>query len=467
MTPVSFRPTAPGDTCEVNFEGLPGPSYLHAGLPIGNLAAARNAAAISNPRLAAFESIRKMRALHALGVKQVLVPPYPRPSVSLLRACGYTGTDADVILSAGRERPDLLRASYSAAGMWFANAASVSPSSDTGDGRLHVTPSNMVTNVARAIDSRCTDIVMRWLLPEEIACHHAPLPPSMQLSDEGAANAMRFCRSPGEPGVTTFVFGRTTKLTPAGVRKQWGTEVPMVHEARHAYDASEAIARQHGLRPDAVSFIRQNPRAIDGGAFHNDVIATSHENILLFHSDAFVNADQGVSQLRTVVERVCQVELVAIEISAEDLSVEQAVKTYLFNSQIVTVPSGRMVMLVTEQCVQDPQACAVLKRLVADRRIPIDEFYPVALSESMTGGGGPACLRLRVMMTRTERERVPMGAWIDDGLLEWLEEWATTYYRTKLDPTLDVTDPSLAHEVRNALEVLYDKLGAPNLAMLA
>src|SRR5678816_4173475 len=133
----------------MNFDGLPGPTHNYSGLAHGNLAAERNAQQDANPREAALQGLAKMRALAARGFSQAVLPPQERPDVDALRALGFAGTDHDVIVAAGRDAPELLAACSSAASMWVANAATISSAPDCADGRMHVTPANLVTHFHR------------------------------------------------------------------------------------------------------------------------------------------------------------------------------------------------------------------------------------------------------------------------------------------------------------------------------
>ena len=74
-----------------------------------------------------------------------------------------------------------------------------------------------------------------------------------------------FAGADGAPGVELFVYGRAAFDESAGGPRQF--------PARQTREASEAIARRHGLDPARTVFAQQHPDAIDAGVFHNDVIA--------------------------------------------------------------------------------------------------------------------------------------------------------------------------------------------------
>src|SRR5690349_20397217 len=153
-------------TVEANFDGLVGPTHNYAGLAYGNVASALNADKPSNPREAALQGLRKMKALHDLGLAQGVLPPHERPHLPTLRALGFTGKEGEVLAAARRVAPGLLAACSSASAMWVANAATVSASPDTEDGRVHFTPANLCTQLHRALETRVTARVLRAVFPD-------------------------------------------------------------------------------------------------------------------------------------------------------------------------------------------------------------------------------------------------------------------------------------------------------------
>ena len=210
-----------------------------------------------------------------------MLPPQERPDVAALRALGFHGRDADVVARAARQAPELLAACSSAAAMWAANAATVSPSADCADGRVHFTPANLVTHFHRALEAPTTTRVLRAIFADTARfCVHDPLPAAPQFGDEGAANHTRFGEAIDRPGVELFVYGR---------RGLSAGPVPARYPARQTREASEAIARRHGLDPARVVFAQQRPDTIDAGVFHNDVIAVGEGGLLLCHERAFVD----------------------------------------------------------------------------------------------------------------------------------------------------------------------------------
>jgi hypothetical protein len=137
---------------ETNFDGLVGPTHNYAGLSEGNLASGLHAKRVSCPRAAALQGLAKMEAVAALGLPQGFLPPHERPAMWLLREAGFAGSDEAVLAAAARDNQLLLARCCSASAMWTANAATVTPSKDSGDGRVHMTVANLRTMPHRAIE---------------------------------------------------------------------------------------------------------------------------------------------------------------------------------------------------------------------------------------------------------------------------------------------------------------------------
>jgi succinylarginine dihydrolase len=434
-------------TTEVNFDGIPGPTHNYAGLAEGNLAATRNAKLASNPREAALQGLAKMRALAARGLAQAVLPPHERPYVPALRALGFTGSDADVIARAASDAPRLLSAASSAAAMWVANAATVSASSDTADGRMHLTPANLVSHFHRALEAETTTHVLRAIFADRARfVVHDPLPAAPQLGDEGAANHTRFVGADGR-GIDFFVYGRAALDADAPAPSRFPT--------RQTREASQAIVRRHGLDPARVVLAQQEPAAIDAGVFHNDVIAVGFGTVLFCHARAFVEQPTVLEALRAAVGQA----FTPIVVDDADVSLDDAVATYLFNSQLLARADGRLALLAPADVDDHGRVRGFLDRLVASGG-PIAEVATLDLRQSMRNGGGPACLRLRVPLTSDERGAIRPRVFLDDALATDLERWIVEHYRDRIEPA-DLADPALLDESRRALDALTGLLRLP------
>jgi succinylarginine dihydrolase len=434
---------------EVNFDGLVGPTHHYAGLGIGNLASQRHRHDVSHPKAAALQGIAKMQLLHDLGVPQGVLPPQERPCMPALRSLGFRGDDAAVLAAAAREAPQLLAACSSTSSMWAANAATVSPAADTFDGRLHLTPANLTSQLHRSLEAPATTSVLRQIFPDPSRfVVHDPLPAAAGIADEGAANHMRLAPSHGQPGIECFVYGRDGDERPTG-----GGRFP----ARQTLTASQAVARRHGLDLGRTLFVRQSDKAIDAGVFHNDVIAVSNENVLLVHEEAYADSPAALVAIRDCFRAACGDELVVIEIPEAVIPLAVAVETYLFNSQLVSLSGGGMALICPIECGEHPATSRWLDELVAGNN-PVVTVYPVAVRESMKNGGGPACLRLRVVLSPEELAAVNPGVLVTPALLDELKTWVHRHYRDRLD-VADLADPALLHESRQAMAAVMDLLG--------
>ncbi|QDV42105.1 N-succinylarginine dihydrolase [Stieleria neptunia] len=436
--------TAP-TTVEVNFDGLIGPTHNFAGLGPGNLASWSHRRAPSNPRAAARQGLAKMVRLRALGVPQALLPPQPRPNLALLRRLGFSGDDAAVLATAQKHSPHLLATAMSSSSMWTANAATVCPSADAADRRVHFTPANLVTSLHRASETDITAMLLKRIFPDpRFFVHHDAVPSSTEMGDEGAANHTRFCDTFDAPGVQMFVYGSDSRGDDASGPKRF--------VARQSKAAGEVIARLHRLHPDRVVFAKQNPRAIDAGVFHNDVIAVGHRQLLFCHEQAFEQPSSVIEDLRRATQDAIRI----VQVPEERVSLDDAVATYLFNSQIVTTENDETVLVAPEDCRRHAGVHALLGELVEGKTFDRVEY--VDLKQSMDNGGGPACLRLRVVLTPDELASVAAGVFLTDQLVTQLEHWIDRHYRESLTAA-DLADPDLMKESYQALDELTDLIG--------
>lgn len=406
---------------EINFDGIVGPSHNYAGLSLGNLAATAHAGDVSYPRAAALQGVAKMRHNMALGLPQGFFVPLPRPNADFLHRLGADrATD-----------PALTGAAWSASSMWTANAATVSPAPDTADGLCHLTPANLVTMPHRAQEWPDTARQLKVAFADEKHFRlHQPVPSS--FGDEGAANHMRFCESHDAPGVEVFVYGRTGGAFPARQHEQ----------------ASRAVARLHTLAPDRSVFIEQNPVAIAAGAFHNDVVAVANGRVLFTHAEAFADQTGAYDAIRAAFPA-----LEVVEVPGSAVSLEQAIRSYLFNAQLVTLPEGETALIVPTECREIEAVAQYLDNLVAGNG-PIRRVLPVDVRQSMANGGGPACLRLRVV---ADPATVDQRFMLDPEKADVIEKVITTHWPEQIDPA-DLGRSSLVSDVVAARTKLIEAL---------
>ena len=411
---------------EINFDGIVGPSHNYAGLSLGNLAATKNAGAVSYPRAAALQGIAKMRHNMGLGLAQGFLLPLPRPNSQWL---GEIAADEST-------DPALLAAAWSASSMWTANAATVSPASDTADGKCHLSVANLVTMPHRSTEWLDTYNQLQIAFADSehfLVSHPAPF----CFGDEGAANHMRFCEGHGDAGVEVFVYGRTGGAFPARQHEQ----------------ASRIIARRHGLNPSRTVFVEQNPNAIAAGAFHNDVVAVANERVLFTHEKAFADQQVAYEAIRAAFPA-----LVVVEVPESAVSLADAIGTYLFNSQLVTLPDGGMELIAPSECANSNAVTAWAEQATGGNQ-PIRAIRYVDVRQSMSNGGGPACLRLRVV---ADPATVDARFMLNEAKAEQLESVISATWPEQIDPT-DLGSEALRDGVVNARNALLDALDLAEL----
>jgi succinylarginine dihydrolase len=336
--------------------------------------------------------------------------------------------------------PELFKAVCSSSSMWTANAATVSPSLDTQDSKLHITPANLSTKFHRSLEAHATGKVLRQILTP--ASHHAPL--VSMLSDEGAANHIRFSAEYGKPGLELFVYGYSFDQN--GIR-------PNIYPARQSKEACEEIISLHKLDTKNYVLAQQNPEAIDAGVFHNDVISTGNLNVFFYHEQAFLNTEETITELNTKFRALSGQDLILVKVEDNVISLKNAVETYLFNSQIVTLKDSSMLLIAPIECKEDMRAAAFIEKLIKDPKNPINQVHYFNLRESMRNGGGPACLRLRIVMSEAELKLCHQKVFLTNKLYSELYSWIEKHYRDQLSPA-DVVKPGFYEEVITAFKEL-------------
>lgn len=413
---------------EVNFDGIIGPSHNYAGLSPGNIASANNAGAVSQPRAAALQGIEKMRANLRLGLAQGFFMPLDRPNKAWLAGLATDMTTAD---------PHIRAAAFSASAMWAANAATVSPAPDTTDGRCHLSAANLLTMAHRSHEWTGTLAQLKLAFADERHFTvHGPVPPP--FGDEGAANFMRLCPSHGEAGLEIFVYGKSGGPFPA----------------RQHIEASKAVARAHRLNPERTLFIQQSEVAIAAGAFHNDVVAVANERVLFTHEQAFEAPEAAYEAVKA---RMPEAEIVIVP--ADRVSLADAIQSYLFNAQLVTLPDGGgMALILPTEAQANLNVWGWLEEHVAGNG-PIRRLVPVDVRQSMANGGGPACLRLRVVADPTT---VDPRFIADETKLDRMADVIAEHWPESIAPD-QLADPALVEHVQKARLALLDACGLGEL----
>ncbi len=410
---------------EINFDGIVGPSHNYSGLSLGNLASAKNAGGPSRPRAAALQGIQKMRANVRIGLLQGIFVPARRPAETWLASLGTTIEDAC---------PGIRACALSASAMWAANAATVTPAPDSTDGKCHLTVANLMTMPHRSHEWRDTLPQLQLVFANNAFEVHPPIP--APFGDEGAANHMRLCPRHGESGVEVFVYGAAGGPFPA----------------RQHVEASKAVARMHNIKH--ALFVQQSTEAIAAGAFHNDVVAVANERVLFTHEQAFEDKDRFYTDVRS---RFPEVEIA--EVPASAVSLTDAIQSYLFNAQLVTLPAGGMALVLPTEAHDHLRVRAWLDTHIAGNG-PIRQLVPVDVRESMANGGGPACLRLRVV---ADPQMVDPRFMVDEPKLNRIADVIARHWPETIAPG-DLANPKLWAEIKAARSALLATLDITELS---
>lgn len=410
---------------ELNFDGIPGPTHLFAGLAHGNIASELNEGLESNPKAAAKQSLEKIKFINSLGIKEAIIPPQIRPDFFLLKVMGYDGSRSEVLKQVLENDHKLFKSILSSSFMWTANAGTVSPSPDTLDGKLHITTANLKGNFHRSLESQNTYKYFRQVFATNDFKLHAPL--HSLLLDEGAANHTRLCKDYGEPGLELFTYGYSAV-------KALET-LPQKYPARQSLEASLEIINTHQLEEEKIILAQQNPEAIDAGVFHNDVISTGNKNLFLYHEKSFANQSQVIEELNEKYKKLNNKDLILLEVKDSEIPLAEIVSSYLFNSQIINPNNQEAMNLVCPlECKENPKVKKYIEeKIIQNPNIPIDKVHYLDLRESMRNGGGPACLRLRVVMSESQIKNTKQEIFYSDELYQKLNQWVDKFYPDKLN----------------------------------
>ena len=426
---------------EINFDGLIGPTHNYAGLSQGNLASQKHLNQTSNPKAAALQGLNKMRLIMDQGIPQGFFLPHERPHLMTLRAIGFGGTDEEVINQVAKKNPALLKNVYSASSMWSANAATFSPSIDSNDQKIHITPANLNSMFHRSIEHEFTKTQLE-LMFDGVAKVHEPIKNISGYGDEGAANHLRVSAQHLMPGFQIFVYGSSAFEVHQGII------------ARQAEEISQAVSIQHQLDPDRVLFLKQNEQAIHSGSFHNDIVSLANEEIFIFHQEAFadrVELERVLHQLKDHVKGFHPIEILSKDISLDDL-----VSSYLLNSQLITVKNNEMMMLLPEEVQNHGNCMKWLEEIKSSSPIKRLEF--VDIHQSMMNGGGPACLRFKAVVNSDELDKINKKFLLSPEKLINLRALVSKHYRDRINPD-DLLDIKLMEESYLFLDELTQLLG--------
>jgi succinylarginine dihydrolase len=183
------------------------------------------------------------------------------------------------------------------------------------------------------------------------------------------------------------------------------------------------------------------------------VVAVANERVLFAHEQAFADPQSLYADLRAAVP-----EVEIIEVPAAEVSLADAVSSYLFNAQLVTLPGGGMALILPQEARDNDAVWRWLQALVAGNG-PIRQLEVVDVRQSMANGGGPACLRLRVV---ADPIRVDPRFLVDDAKLGRIAEVVERHWPETIDPGM-IGGPALVGTVERARVALLEELNIVEL----
>ena len=430
---------------EANFDGIVGPTHNYGGLSEGNIASISNSQNPANPKKAALQGLKKMKILRDAGLIQGVFLPHERPYLAKMRELGFTGSDKQIINKVANHSPHLLHNLYSASSMWSANAATVSPSVDTNNQKIHITPANLNSMFHRSVESDFTYHQCLQIFKNKSFKIHKPTPSISGYGDEGAANHLRIASSHEQMGYEIFVYGTSAFKT-------YNSSI-----MRQAKEISHTVASKHQLNKEHYFLLQQNQDAIQQGSFHNDIVSLSNENLFIAHERAF--EDRNIfNKIITVLEKNVN-NFQFIEIKENEIPLTDIIKSYLLNSQLVSIADGEMLMVLPAD-VQNFDNC--MQWIDKFKQIsPVKKFEFIDIKQSMMNGGGPACQRLKVLMNEKEFEGVNQNFILDNDKEERIKDLIQSYYRDRLLPD-DLKDPNLFDEFQMILDQYTQIFDAEN-----
>jgi succinylarginine dihydrolase len=186
-----------------------------------------------------------------------------------------------------------------------------------------------------------------------------------------------------------------------------------------------------------------------------------NQNVFLCHERAYVEQARLLHEVSAQFAARSGKPLTLIEVRSDEVELSDAVTSYLFNSQVVSLPDETMAIICPIECMENESTRLFLDDLLA-RETPIRSRHVVDLRQSMHNGGGPACLRLRVVLTEAEARAMHQGVIWSSALHEKLVAWVNRHYRDELCPN-DLRDARLIPEGRDALDELTGILELPGL----
>ena len=306
---------------------------------------------------------------------------------------------------------------------------------DNIDNAIHITVANLNSMMHRSIEPKFTYKMLKRILNKKVNINKSLLN-LPNIGDEGAANHIRIAERHNVPGYQIFVYSSENISHAKTIERQ-------------SLIGSKLIARKNCVEDQRVFYLQQSNRAIRYGSFHNDIVSTANENIFIYHEEAF----ESTQELKVILAKLKKLvpNFKPIKILNSEIDLQTIVSSYLLNSQLISLPSGGMMFLLPSEVKQYPNCMQWLEKISAEEEIKKIKFIDV--KQSMRNGGGPACLRLRMIFNENEISSVNKNFLLDDNKIDLLTNLIENKYRDRLQPD-DLLDPNLADESLEILDAL-------------
>jgi len=97
--------------------------------------------------------------------------------------------------------------------------------------------------------------------------------------------------------------------------------------------------------------------------------------VLLYHEQAFEEPEKAIDDIKAACQR-CKIDPVFLKVAKEQVSLADAVKSYLFNSQLVSLDGGEMCLILPIDVSENPSAKRwVDECLEADNPITSAQYF--------------------------------------------------------------------------------------------
>ena len=395
---------------QVFIDTIPGPTNHFGGHAVGNIASMNSKNNILNPQKAALEWLEKVKKVAMIGGNQFVLPPQRRPLT--------------------HKKKTLTQSDISSSFIWMANAGLFIPRIDTQLENNQFIPANMKQSEHRNIEHPFHQYWLKKILKYSKCNFHKIL----DINDEGSANSIRLWHKKNQCGVNIFVYGKPNARYPIRQSKSSCEKIINITKPRH------------------YILLEQTKEAIDAGVFHNDVIAFGFKNTIICHEKAFSNQKQELKKLKKIFTNSLNAPLNIVEIANNSLSLNAAVKTYLFNSQVIEI-NNKFELICPIEVKENPNSYKITEKWVTNGLF--NKVHFVNIKSSLKNGGGPACLRLCLYLNDNEVKKIPTKFKLDKTKYKKISKIILEHYPIKFDFKMVQKKPNHFREIVKKFEQLF------------